>query len=51
MSIINACQKYCNRSKIFVEPVFDRVENIVEKGENASSPHFLISSQCFLPCL
>ena len=27
--------------------VFDRVENIVEKGENAGYQHFLLLSQCF----
>ena len=27
--------------------VFDRVENIVEKGENAGYKHFLLFSQCF----
>ena len=29
--------------------VFDRVENIVEKGENAVHQHFLLFPQCFLP--
>ena len=28
--------------------VFDRVENIVEKGENAGYQHFLLFPQCFL---
>ena len=28
-------------------PVFDRVENIVGKGENAGSQHFLLFQQCF----
>ena len=28
--------------------VFDRVKNIVEKGENADYKHFLLFSQCFL---
>ena len=27
--------------------VFDTVENIVEKGENAGYQHFLLFSQCF----
>ena len=27
--------------------VFDRVENIVEKGENAGDQHFLLLPQCF----
>ena len=27
--------------------VFDRVENIVEKGKNAGNQHFLLSPQCF----
>ena len=27
--------------------VFDRVENIVGKGENAGYQHFLLSPQCF----
>ena len=27
--------------------VFDRVENIVGKGENASDQHFLLYPQCF----
>ena len=27
--------------------VFDRVENIVEKGENAGNQHFLLFPQCF----
>ena len=27
--------------------VFDRVENIVEKGENAGYQHFLLFLQCF----
>ena len=27
--------------------VFDRVENIVGKGENAGYPHFLLFPQCF----
>ena len=27
--------------------VFDRVENIVETGENAGYQHFLLLSQCF----
>ena len=27
--------------------VFDRVENIVGKGENAGYQHFLLFSQCF----
>ena len=27
--------------------VFDRVENIVEKGENACYQHFLLFQQCF----
>ena len=28
-------------------PVFDRVENIVGKGENAGNQHFLLFPQCF----
>ena len=28
--------------------VFDRVENIMEKGENAGYQHFLLFLQCFL---
>ena len=28
--------------------VFDRVENIVGKGENAGYKHFLLFQQCFL---
>ena len=28
-------------------PVFDRIENIVGKGENAGSKHFLLFPQCF----
>ena len=28
--------------------VFDRVENIVEKGKNAGYQHFLLFPQCFL---
>ena len=28
-------------------PVFDRVENIVGKGENADYQHFLLCPQCF----
>ena len=28
-------------------PVFDRVENIVGKGENAGYQHFLLFLQCF----
>ena len=28
-------------------PVFDRVENIVGKGENAGYQHFLLVPQCF----
>ena len=28
-------------------PVFDRVENIVVKGENASYQHFLLFPECF----
>ena len=28
-------------------PVFDRVENIVGKGENADNQHFLLFPQCF----
>ena len=31
--------------------VFDRVENIVEKGENAGNQHFLLFPHCFLPIL
>ena len=27
--------------------VFNRVENIVRKGENAGCQHFLLFSQCF----
>ena len=27
--------------------VFDRIENIVGKGENAGYPHFLLFPQCF----
>ena len=27
--------------------VFDRVQNIVGKGENAGYQHFLLSQQCF----
>ena len=27
--------------------VFDRVENIVGKGENAGNQHFLLFPQCF----
>ena len=30
-----------------VEFVLDRVENIVEKGENAGYQHFLLCPQCF----
>ena len=29
-------------------PIFDRVENIVRKGENAGYQHFLLFPQCFL---
>ena len=32
---------------IFFFFVFDRVENIVGKGENAGNQHFLLSPQCF----
>ena len=32
-----------------VQILFDRVENIVAKGENASNQHFLHFTQCFLP--
>ena len=31
--------------------VFDRVENIVQKGENAGYHNFLLFPQCFLPYL
>ena len=31
----------------FIIPVFDRVENIVGKGENAGNQHFLLFPQCF----
>ena len=31
--------------------VFDRVENIVGKGENAGNQHFLLFPQCFLPLI
>ena len=27
--------------------VFDRVENVMEKGENAGYQHFLLFPQCF----
>ena len=32
---------------IMMISVFDRVENIVEKGENAGYQHFLLFPQCF----
>ena len=32
-----------------IEFVFDRVEYIVKKGENAGDQHFLFFPQCFLP--
>ena len=35
-----------NVAKIMIS-VFDRVENIVGKGENASYQHFLLFPQCF----
>ena len=28
-------------------PVFDRIENTVEKGENAGHQHFLLFPECF----
>ena len=31
--------------------VFDRVENIVGKGENAGNQHFLLFYPCFQKCL
>ena len=37
--------KFCV-AKIMI-PVFDRVENILGKGENAGSQHFLLFPQCF----
>ena len=30
-----------------ITPVFDSVENIVRKGENACYQHFLLLPQCF----
>ena len=35
-----------NVAKIMIS-VFDRVENIVRKGENAGYQHFLLFPQCF----
>ena len=35
-----------NVGKIVIS-LFDRVENIVGKGENAAYQHFLLFSQCF----
>ena len=35
-----------NVAKMMIS-VFDRVENIVEKGENAGYQHFLLFPQCF----
>ena len=35
-----------NVAKIVID-VFDRVENIVGKGENAGYQHFLLFPQCF----
>ena len=35
-----------NVARIMI-PVFDRVENIVVKGENAGYQHFLLFPQCF----
>ena len=47
----------CSDSKVFSDnkvnatnmmfPVFDKVENIVGKGENAGYQHFLLFPQCF----
>ena len=34
-------------AKMMISP-FDRVENIVEKGENVGYQHFLLFPQCFL---
>ena len=36
-----------NVAKMMIS-VFNRVENIVGKGENAGSQHFLLNPQCFL---
>ena len=33
----------------FAAPRKSTFENIVGKGENAGSQHFLLSPQCFLP--
>ena len=38
---------YFNGAEIMIS-VFDRVENIVGKGENAGYQHFLLFPQCFL---
>ena len=35
-----------NAVKILI-PVFDRVENIVEKEENAGNQHFILFPKCF----
>ena len=44
--------KACVEGKINVAhmmiSVFDKVENIVAKGENAGNQHFLLFPQCFL---
>ena len=40
----------CNKFKVFVLfmiSVFNQVENIVEKGENADYQHFPLLPQCF----
>ena len=34
---------------IMMISVFDRVDNIVGKGENAGTQHFLLFQKCFLP--
>ena len=61
LALINSLpiDKFLDRSKlkVFAEDnlkvvrmmiyVFDRVENIVGKGENASYQHFLLFPQCF----
>ena len=36
-----------NKKRLKIEFVFGRVENIVEKGENAGYQHFLFFSKCF----
>ena len=44
-------QAFANDKKkngaLFTGSVFDRVENIVGKGENVGSQHFLLFQQCF----